>query len=275
VSHTFTRTKAYEQYLNELSKTDFRNQANKIPIIILSVNPVTKKILFGFQVVWHHAKATVYRNVKFRELTYRSWGIALDNILSMDDVIRVISSPNIKVIKHLRLSKNVDGIYYFADLLYLRSLRPDYRMADKEVVNQTEKFNRFLFDIPENEYPSDKLDDWIEGMISKVCVIEKKKSDLLLFTTELRDLQIYKNTYIKINKPLIFELENYDAISLPEESIVSLAFNIELFVTDTMSQNAFSFEISPMLFSWNEWLLKYSEIKQKIESYSVLSTIFE
>lgn len=273
VSNTFTRTKAYVDYLKELSETDFTS--HRIPIIIMSVNTTTRKVLFGFQVVWHHARATVYHKVKFRELTYRSWGIALDNILSMDDVIRVLSTPNLRVIKHLLLSKQLDGVVYYANLIYLRNLSSNYKMVEKEVVDQKEQFNRFVFGIPENEYPSDELDSWIEEMVSKDCKIEKRKNDLLLFTTELRDLQVYNTSYLKVDNQLLFELQVDDVVLIPESGIASISKLIELFVSDTKAGDVFSFEIAPKFFSWNEWVTMYSDIKNKLESFHPLSEVFE
>lgn len=275
VSHTFTRMKAYEQYLDVLYKTDFYNERNRVPIIILMVNTSTKRVSFGFQVVWHHGKATIYNKVKFRELTYRSWGTALDNLLSMDDVIKVLNTDNLKVIKHLQITKNVGGKEYFADVMYLRNLTRDYRMADKEVVDQKEKFNRFVFGIPEDEYPSDDLDAWLEEIIGKQYKIEQKKSSLLLFTTELRDLQVYRNSYLKQDNIIHFELDLEDPFQVPMGAHVSIPASVEIYFTDQRAENVFGVDFTPKLFSWNEWVEKYSEIKKMLATYSVLSTLFE
>lgn len=276
VSHTFTRMKAYEQYLQALYKTDFYTECNRIPIIILAVNQSARKVNFGFQVVWHHGKATIYNKVKFRELTYRSWGTALDNLLSMDDVIRVLNQDNLKVIKHLEISKTIGGEVFFADVFYLRSLTRDYRMADKEVVDQKEQFNRFVFGIPENEYPSDALDEWIVEMIGEQYHLEKEpRSSLLLFTTELRDLQIYRNSYHKTDNVLLFELELNEVSQVPDGAHVSVAAGLEIYFTDKRAENVFGGSMLQKLFSWNEWVEKYAEIKKMLGTYSVLSSVFE
>lgn len=275
VTHTFTRMKAYEQYLEGLYKTDFYTECNRIPIIVLAVNSSTKRVNFGFQVVWHHGKATIYNKVKFRELTYRSWGTALDNLLSMDDVIRVLNQDNLRVIKHIEISKTIGGEEYFADVIYLRNLTRDYRMADKEVVDQKEKFNRFIFGIPEDEYPSDELDRWIKEIIGKHYHIEKEpKSSLLLFTTELRDLQVYRS-YYKSDAVMLFELDLNGMTQMPIGSNVSMAKGLELYYTDRRAENVFTVDMAPKLFSWNEWVEKYAEIKKMLATYSVLSSVFE
>jgi len=275
VSHTFTRTKAYVQYLDILYKTDFYAENNRIPIIMLAVNPTARKVNFGFQVVWHHGKATIYNKVKFRELTYRSWGTALDNLLSMDDVIRVLNQNNLKVVKHLHISKNVAGEEHFADVIYLRNLTKDYRMADKEIVDQKEKFNRFIFGIPDDEYPSDNLDGWIEELIGSKYKIEKRENSLLLFTTELRDLQVYRNSYHKNDRVLIFELDLNGMTQMPIGSNVSIATVLEFYFTDRRAENVFAGDIAPKLFSWDEWVEKYADIKKMLATYSVLSSVFE
>lgn len=275
VSYTFTRTKSYEQYLEGLYNTDFYNERNRVPIIVLSVNPLTKRVNFGFQVVWHHGKATIYNKVKFRELTYRSWGTALDNLLSMDEVIRLLNTDNLKVIKHLLISKTDGSKDYFADIIYLRNLTRDYRMTDKEVVDQKEKFNRFVFGIPEEEYPSDELDAWLEEIIGKQYKIEQKRSSLLLFTTELRDLQVYRNSYLKQDNIILFELDLEASSQMPVGDYVSISAKVEIYFTDQRSENFWGLNIPPKLFSWNEWVEKYAEIKKMLATYSVLSTLFE
>ena len=275
VSHTFTRMKAYEEYLDVLYQTDFYNERNRVPIVMLAVHQSTRRVTFGFQVVWHHGKATIYNNVKFRELTYRSWGSALDNLLSMDDVIRVLNQNNLRIIKHLKVSKTVDGERYFADVIYLRSLTRDYRMADKEVVDQKEQFNRFVFGIPENEYPSDELDEWIEEIIGAKYQIEKKKSSLLLFTTELRDLQVYRTNYHRIDVLLLFELDLNDLSQVPTGAYVSIRSGLEIYCTNSLVEGVFGCDVPPKLFSWNEWVEKYAEIKKMLSTYSVLSSVFE
>lgn len=275
VSHTFTRTNAYKSYMEGLYKTDFYTEDNRVPIIILAVNPDIRKVNFGFQVVWHHGKATIYNKVKFRELTYRSWGTALDNLLSMDDVIRVLNKNDLKVIKHLKISKKVGGEEHFADVLYLRNLTKNYRMADKEVVDQKEQFNRFVFGIPEEEYPSDDLDGWIEEMIGGAYTIEDRKSGLLLFNTELRDLQVYRNSYLRAEGIILFELDLKDLTQVPTGAHVSEPVIVELYYTDKSAEGIFGANIPPKFFSWNEWVEKYGDIKKMLATYSVLSTVFE
>ena len=62
-------------------------------------------------------------------------------------------------------------------------------MKPKEVVDEREKFSRILKGVPEDEYPNDFLDDLILSMIRQQFPRASMESKLMLFSSELRDIQ--------------------------------------------------------------------------------------
>jgi len=199
VPEDFGKSVAFNDYVATLQAADLYERQNCLPIVIVAVNTSTLKTYLGVVVSWNREHPRIYKRVSMREATYRNWGIALDFILSMNDAISVLSQYGINILK--RISVEVEGEQgepCFGEILYMRSFTDTYRMRRKEVVTEKEKFERLLYGIPEDEYPSDKWDELIASAISQVMTIHPQngnniKSESFLFTTDLKSLQVYKN----------------------------------------------------------------------------------
>ena len=86
-------------------------------------------------------------------------------------------------------------------------------MRQNKVVNEKEKMKRLLFGIPEEEYQSDILDDLILHGVQRSYPDAKMKSRLILFSSEINDIQIISQ-YWKNDAEILIgpELLSYDIL---------------------------------------------------------------
>ncbi|MDE5840684.1 MAG: hypothetical protein K2H49_07155 [Muribaculaceae bacterium] len=184
------RTEEYKEYFQQLSSADM--EEIKYPIAVLSVNEMTEEVSIGLLTKIRLFQPIFFRNPKMVPINGDNAAIMYDNIKSMDRTIRCLKSDNWGIIKHFKISKERrDGLLMRANLMYLRRFADEYKMRKPEISDEKEEFKRYVYGIPQNEYPSDIIDEEISEGISSIYegYDISKKSSLLLFNTELDNLR--------------------------------------------------------------------------------------
>lgn len=190
VSSSFSTSNTYEHYLKYLDSVDYSDKNYRIPILLMAVNESTETAMIGIQVGWRFGKPTIFKKPSMMSLTKENSNKILDAVKSMDETIRLLSEYDMKIIKTINLEKSdPNGMNHHARMVYLRDLTEQYKMSPKVMVNERENFNRLLTGIPEEEYPNDFLDDAVLEMVKQKFPNANMKSQRLLFSSELRDLQ--------------------------------------------------------------------------------------
>lgn len=268
-------TESIDRLIELLYKVDFTQAVNQIPIVLLVVDEPTESAKIAFLVGWRFGKPRIYKNFEFRNLNQKSADICLQIIKSMDNVIRVLSTDNLNVLKRITFSRKLsDNRIQQAEILYLRKLSSTYRMQQREVVNEKERFERLLKGSPEEDYPQDELDDLIFGSIKAQFRNAKVKSKLLLLSTELDDLQYYKPMHRHHTTLLVSpDLSNIPQIALNMLDGLEV-FNVELdiFVENIFYVNAFdnvSFDKEEPLDGWLKKVSSWNKLKETMRPITV------
>lgn len=237
VSSSFSASNTYECYLNYLDSVDYSDKNYRIPILLMAVNESSETAMIGIQVGWRFGKPAIFKKPSMMSLTKENSNKILDAVKSMDETIRLLSKQGMKIIKTINLDKSTpNGRNHHASMVYLRDLTEQYKMKPKVVVNEREKFNRLLTGIPEEEYPNDYLDDAVLEMVKQDFPYANMKSQLLLFSNELMDLQRLSQ-YVRLTSVMYIK-PNMDA--LPDITITMLdGLELVHFCVDVFVDNPF------------------------------------
>lgn len=264
----------FDRIINHISLLDFSEKSNRLPVILLVVNEETETAKVGFLVGWRFGKPQIYRDFELRNLNEKSSGLCLQLIKSMDDVIRVLSVDDINVLKTITFSRAVEnGRKQQAQVMYLRKLSSEYRMKQKEVVTEKERFERLLKGTPEEEYPNDELDRLIFESINETYKNAKPKSSILLLSTELEDLQYYKRFHCHHTKLLVSpDLNNLPMVVMSMlDGLELFSVDIDIFVENILYQDAFdtvSFDKEEPLDGWVKKVTKWNKLKETMRPIS-------
>ena len=261
-----------DRLVNMLNKVDYTQAVNQIPIVLLAVDEPTESAKIAFLVGWRFGKPRIYKNFELRNLNQKTADICLQIIKSMDDVIRILSVDDLNVLKKITFSKKLaDNRVQQAEVLYLRKLSSTYRMSQKEVVEEKERFERLLKGTPEEDYPQDELDELILESVKKQFKNAKVRSKLMLLSTELDDLQSYRDVHCVHTNLLV----SPDLTSLPEIALSMLdglelfSVGIDIFVENIFYQEAFdgvSFEKEEPLEGWLKKVTEWNRLKGTMRS---------
>ena len=272
----FEKTKEYQLYIQSLKSIDFDDEDNRIPILIMAVNEIQETAKIGFVMGWKFNKAYIYEKPSFIEVTEKSSEKILDAIKSMDQTIRLLSNQGLKVKKTINITCiGHHDIPCHGKIVYLRDFTKQYTMHQKEIIDERERFDRLLYGIPEEEYPSDILDQAILEMVQKEFPDSSTKSELILFSSGLRDLQVILQSKCSLVEFQIFP----DISDLPPQvnqllvGISSIVFTLELFTNrnDYMTFENKRFSLSK---SFEGWLEMYNSYKEKLSTLHNPSEFF-
>ena len=207
-------TEDYQLYLKALGERNYWTRDERLPIILMCADKNSEEIKFGYQLTWQRYRASIQTKVTLLDMTVENWEDMIVNLKEMDRVIRVLDNGKISVVKRIAIEKKIPaGGVSHGDIIYLRRFTNVYKMQQKEVSNEQEQFKRMLFEIPEEEYPHDLLDDLIMQGIESIYPGARKKSSILWLNTELQDLsrdldRTKKEVRIRI-EPNFADLQNY------------------------------------------------------------------
>ena len=260
--------------VNLLYKVDYTQAVNQIPIVLLAVDEPTESAKIAFLVGWRFGKPRIYKNFELRNLNQKSADVCMQIIKSMDEVIRVLSTNDLNVLKKITFGKKMpDNRIQQAEILYLRKLSSTYRMSQKEVVEEKERFERLLKGTPEEEYPQDELDILILNSVKKQFKNARVHSKLMLLSTELDDLQSYKNIHCVHTSLLV----SPDLTDLPEIALSMLdglelfSVGLDIFVENIFYQDAFddvSFDKDEPLEGWLKKVTEWNKLKETLRPIS-------
>lgn len=262
VSSSFSETVSYDKYLEYLSSVDYSERDNRLPIVIVSVNESSETAMIGIQVGWRFGRPVVFKKPAMMSLTKENANKIMDVIKTMDETIRILSEHRTKVIKYISISKQDHrGMNHHAQIVYMRDLTEEYKMKPKEVVDESEKFNRMLNGVPEDEYPNDFLDKAILSMVQQQFHDARMRSRLLLFSSDLRDIQRFSQA-IRLRAEMIVEpnLTDMPEIALQLFNGIGLInFELDVFVDAPLSRGAFENISLQKTEPINGWMNTYNE----------------
>lgn len=187
----------------------------------------------------------------------------------MDNTIRMLSEHGMKIVKTIAVeSIQHNGMAHHAKIVYLRDFTEQYKMKQKIVVDEREKFNRLFNGIPEDEYPNDFLDNSILEMVNQKFSGAKLTSSMMLFSSDLRELQQLAHSIIMkaemFVEPNLTNMSN--AVLSMLEGVKFLHFNIDFFVDAPYCKATFEnlslHKIEPM----EGWLRTYNEYDEALKT---------
>lgn len=177
------------QYLDTIAEAIYDQGAPRIPLLLCKVDVENHSANIALIVEWRFNTPLLNKQINFIPLDTDHWPIILDNIKAADSVIRVLNETNCLVVKHIRFSYPSPSYTGRAQIVYLRTFRPDYTMAPKEYNTAQEQFELYLNGIPEENYPCDEIDRLILSAVRSSYGDAETRSSLLIFSTELDDLR--------------------------------------------------------------------------------------
>lgn len=238
----------WKEYRETLGMATFMQGAPNIPVVLAVFDEETERLSLGTALCWKHQAPVIIDSVELWELKEENRDSILDEISSADKTIRMLSNTNCKVIKEIRFSLSVDKIDIPAKVLYLRDLSSTYRMNCRVPQNQQEELDRYIYGIPQDEYPNDGLDKSILKAIEAKYADAQPHSSLMLFNTELRKLKArLQNMHRYDIKVDLYEIANNSMCTLPFDLDCYLEFNIGNKTPETYYQTMVNIEKLPSL----------------------------
>lgn len=253
----FLRTDHFRDYMRSIEGINISEKDNRIPVLLAAVNEKDESVKIGFLLAWQFGKAKIYRKPAMVDLNRSNADKILDLVKSMDESIRLLSEHGMKVVKRIKVEHEVaHGRLALGDVVYLRDFTQEYRMHQKEVVDERERMERMIHGTPQNEYPDDELDNAIFGMIQERFPDSRKISDLMLFSTELRNLQLLSRSSCRsFSFRVVPELDMNSTPFMNQlmNGVDTIRFNVDVFIDLPLDVPFFenqSFEITKPLDGW-------------------------
>jgi len=263
------------KWTEELQKADFTQDVNRMPIVLLVVDEQSESAKIAFLLGWRFGKPRIYTNFELRVLNKKNADICLEIIKSMDEVIRLLETDNLQVLKRITFSKKLsDNHVQQAEVLYLRKLSATYRMNQKEVVDERERFERLLKGTPEEEFPMDELDEIIFEAIKKQFKNAKVRSKLILVSTDIEGLQIYKGLHCHDTNLLVSpDLSGMPTVALSMlDGLEMFCVSLNVYVENIFYKHAFdgvSFDYEAPIEGWLKKVTEWNSLKATMMPISV------
>ncbi len=261
-SSTYLDSAAFTEYINILNSNTFMEESEQIPIVLMCVNESTEEARMGIILGWKYFKPVIYKEVSLQVVNAQNWLTFEDHIKAMDSIIRILSEKTISIIKRIKINEvDNQGRYHTAEIIYLRTFSNEYKMQQKEVVDEKEDFKRMIYGIPENEYPSDMLDKDLLEVVQQKYPTAKVKSSLMLFNSELRDFEQEIRNYHYYNTITLILEPDFQEIMKLVDYLDCLKFQFNLYVSSLEEKEFFG----NMYFSK---IIPKNELKKTFEYYS-------
>lgn len=268
----FLRTNHFQDYMLALEGINVSERENRIPVLLAAVNEKDESVKIGFLLAWQFGKAKIFRKPAMVDLNASNADKILDYVKSMDETIRVLSEHGMKVVKRIRVEhEEANGCLSFGTVEYLRDFTQDYRMHQKEVVNERERMERLISGTPQNEYPDDELDRAIFEKIQERFPGSNKISDLMLFSTELRDLQLLSRSICRsftfTVEPEI-DIKNAPFVAEFMNGVDIVRFNVDVFIDKPMDVPVFENQAFEIVKPLNGWMNTYKWYTDAVKTLS-------
>lgn len=264
----FLRTKRHQTYLEDLAGYDVISPINKIPILLAAVNEEEESVQMGVLLGWTYGVPKVYFKPTMRELNQRNSDIILDEIKSMDDAIRLLSVQGMRVVKKIEISQtDHNGRICIGKIVYLRNFTEEYKMKTREIILERERVRRNTIGVPEDEYPEDFLDQTIFEMVQEKFPNCSKSSDLLLFSTDLKKLQLLsQKSHKEIACTIYPNLNEIDQNQFEQVfgDFKSRFFHLDLFIDNVRDGHVFEGIFLSKEFPLNNWYRTYQDYSKAL-----------
>lgn len=234
-------------YKGKLSRSMQFRGAPKLPVVIIKVDEYTGKAELGIVLYYQYGTPAIERDIQFIPMDDNNRIRLIDEIKVADKVIRVLDTVNCKVIKTIYLPLYENGCNFEARLVYARDLSLNYRMKSHEEMTDAERLEYYLKGVPETDYPVDELDKcMLKAVRDQGYKDADIRSQLLLFSTELRDLRrIYDRPSEMANFLVLPDLASCPG--LPQGFPIK-GFDVDMFIDygdkTVFHQRHFSIEIT-------------------------------
>jgi hypothetical protein len=164
-----------------------------------------KQWLFGMLCYWNFERLSFNKNINWRLLNEENVKWLRMQLKARHSRIAFLPLDYIRVVKIIDL--RAEG-YYDARVIYLRRFYgDDYRMKQHVEKTQEDRFNRLLNGTPQNEYPSDCLDELILKEVRQKYPNASLENKLLLFDVDLLNYRLEKE-HKKQNLKIKLQTEN-------------------------------------------------------------------
>lgn len=233
----FLSIRVFSSTINDNDIVQYRNavvnalRGNTIPhyirhsILIMTINKDSGETSF------HRFMQLKYDNAQFVKIDLSGmlyWDADnINNVLSvMDSMITPIPNKYWSVQKSISLN---DNNYSDMEIIYFRKFTSNYKMSSPEKLTSKQHFDRCLNRIPEEEYPTDLLDNMILEAIMFSYPNARVLSSLLVFNTELKKLQEKKALEIISGSITFIPKENVDSIAnavMPNGCLPQIPINV-------------------------------------------------
>lgn len=225
-------------FYNQVGLAIYRQGAPNIPVILALYDDQLGSVELGIAVSWRINSPVVDKNMKFIELNQDTADAILDNIKASDSVIRMLSDTNCKVVKRINFRIPFDKLKIACHIIYLRDFSPAYKMNCRKPQNKQEEMNRFLYGIPQDEYPNDPMDEMILDAIKNKYVDAECRSSLLLFSTELRDLKTELSSMLRFDCNILIEPSVSQTLLPYFDGIKIVSLRLDTFMDFTIGEIA-------------------------------------
>ena len=260
-----------QSILNEVYQDDCLH----MPIIAMYMDEPTETAKVAFLVGWQYGRPQIYRNFDLRALTPKTAGLCLQIIKSMDEVIRLLSNNDLNVVKRICFSKKIDGTRpQKGEIIYLRKMTTSYRMNQTTIVDEKKRLERLVKGSSEKEYPKDALDDLVFQAVKAKYRDAVVRSSLLLFSTELKYIQLYQEMHCHHTSLVI--MPSYSDISADMSSMLNgldlFSISLDIYVEKGINEDAFddaSFTKEEPLEGWIKKVTEWNNLKETMRPISV------
>lgn len=221
--------------------------APKVPVVVIKIDEMTGAAELGIVLYYEFGAPAVEQDICFFSMDANNKSRIIEELKIADKVIRYLDIANCKVIKTIFIPVKRQGREYMARIVYARDLSLSYRMKSHDEMTDSERFEYILKGIPEADYPRDGLDiGMLEAVKKQGYGDADMKSQLLLFSTELRNLRrLYNRPSDMVNFIILPDLSS--CFGLPN-GLPLKSFNVDMFIdlgdASVYPDRHFSMEIS-------------------------------
>ena len=274
----FSRTKAYADYLSKLRQN--QNDID-VPILLLSVNESSEEVKFGIVFSWLNMRPVLTQNILLWKSSQENWDKVLDLLsvsAQVEGPIEFLQLENLYLKKSLMLNVEMhDRPRCQAELVYVRKMSKDYKMNPRERVTPQDVMQFTLRGYESDEYPTDNLDKAIFYAVHDKFEKTTVNNQLIVFNTELRDLQVYRSyhrgqVFIKIAPNLV---DMNEAVMRLLDGFTEFNLTIELYAHSVEDRDNFNFMDFACQEEADGWVEKVIEYRKELSSYKKLSDIID
>lgn len=171
---------ALSDLANRFGTAVMNGRLKELPMVVLTV--ISGKVKFGLLVWWEFNRSFVNRSIIWREISDETIELLTCHVRAVHNYIRMLPLNFLRVQKTIKLNHRD---FYGDEIIYFRQFTDGYRMKTSSHLTEEERRNRLVTGTPEEEYPSDVLDELIFSAVVNKFPEAKKQTSLLLFDTDL------------------------------------------------------------------------------------------